>query len=271
MLRTAARAAWRTRRLAREEAHVLALLGTGSRPVSPAGDSGCATHHARFCLGSFVREGGGIRDAALPRRRPVRRSPNARMAVEQADIVCTVTSSPTPVLEGRWLKPGTHLNLVGAFTPTTREADTEAIRRRLLREMREFGLARSRRAVVPIAQGELGADDVAGAWGRSWRARSQAGPGPKKLPPTSHWEMLRRTLRRCVRIPAGGKREGPGNDPGRRTSAGRAARSEPACPRLRSPLPFRALLAERPAARPRVAVPGVLGARLDAWAPVRRD
>ena len=83
--------------------------------------------------------------------------------MEQADIICTVTSSPTPVLEGRWLKPGTHLNLVGAFTPTTREADTEAIRRaRLFVEIREFALREAGELLIPIAQGELTADHIAG-------------------------------------------------------------------------------------------------------------
>ena len=83
--------------------------------------------------------------------------------MEQADIVCTVTGSPSPILEGRWLRPGTHLNLVGAYTPTTREVDTEAIRRaRLFVEIREFALREAGELLIPIAQGELTADHIAG-------------------------------------------------------------------------------------------------------------
>jgi ornithine cyclodeaminase/alanine dehydrogenase-like protein (mu-crystallin family) len=90
-------------------------------------------------------------------------APDARSAVEQADIVCTVTASPSPILEGRWLGPGTHVNLVGAFTATTREADTEAIRRaRLFVEIREFALREAGELLIPIVEGALTADHIAG-------------------------------------------------------------------------------------------------------------
>ena len=84
-----------------------------------------------------------------------------RMAVAEADIVCTVTASPTPILEGRWLRSGTHLNLVGAFTPETREVDTEAIRRsRLFVEIREFALREAGELVIPIDEGAITAGHV---------------------------------------------------------------------------------------------------------------
>jgi ornithine cyclodeaminase/alanine dehydrogenase-like protein (mu-crystallin family) len=50
-------------------------------------------------------------------------------AAGEADIISTATMSPDPLIAGSWLRPGTHLDLVGAFTPTTREIDDEAIRR----------------------------------------------------------------------------------------------------------------------------------------------
>ena len=50
-------------------------------------------------------------------------------AVGEADIVSCATLSRTPLVEGRWLRPGTHLDLVGAFDMTLREADDEALRR----------------------------------------------------------------------------------------------------------------------------------------------
>ena len=50
-------------------------------------------------------------------------------AVADADIVTTATLSSEPVVRGAWLAPGTHLDLVGAFTPTMREADDECLRR----------------------------------------------------------------------------------------------------------------------------------------------
>jgi ornithine cyclodeaminase len=51
------------------------------------------------------------------------------MAVREADIVSCATLSATPLVHGAWLKKGAHVDLVGAFSPNTREADDEAIRR----------------------------------------------------------------------------------------------------------------------------------------------
>jgi ornithine cyclodeaminase len=46
-----------------------------------------------------------------------------------ADIICTATSATTPLFPSSWVTPGTHINLVGSFTPTMHEVDTELIKR----------------------------------------------------------------------------------------------------------------------------------------------
>jgi alanine dehydrogenase len=51
------------------------------------------------------------------------------MAVREADIISCATLSQSPLIRGTWLKPGAHVDLVGAFSPKTREADDQAIRR----------------------------------------------------------------------------------------------------------------------------------------------
>lgn len=48
-------------------------------------------------------------------------------AVARADVVSCATLSPTPLIEGAWLRPGTHVDLAGAYTPSTREADAAAL------------------------------------------------------------------------------------------------------------------------------------------------
>src|SRR4029077_7741662 len=52
---------------------------------------------------------------------------SAEEAVRGADVVVTVTSSTTPVLKGAWLKPGCHVNAIGACRPGWRELDDAAI------------------------------------------------------------------------------------------------------------------------------------------------
>jgi len=54
---------------------------------------------------------------------------NAQDAVEAADLICTTTSSKTPILKGAWLKPGTHVNLVGAAVATSSEVDQDVVTR----------------------------------------------------------------------------------------------------------------------------------------------
>jgi ornithine cyclodeaminase len=53
-------------------------------------------------------------------------------AVTQADIICTATMSTTPILRGDWLRPGQHVDLIGAFRADMREADDTALQRGLL-------------------------------------------------------------------------------------------------------------------------------------------
>ena len=50
-------------------------------------------------------------------------------AVSAADIICTATMSLTPLIKGEWLRPGQHLDLIGAYRPDMREVDDEALRR----------------------------------------------------------------------------------------------------------------------------------------------
>jgi len=50
-------------------------------------------------------------------------------AVRAADIVSAATLSTKPLIKGEWLRPGTHVDLIGGFTPDMREADDEAVRR----------------------------------------------------------------------------------------------------------------------------------------------
>jgi ornithine cyclodeaminase/alanine dehydrogenase-like protein (mu-crystallin family) len=60
----------------------------------------------------------------------------------QADVICTVTAASDPILEGSWLQPGQHVNLVGSSVPTAAEADEETLRRgRLFVDFRESALA----------------------------------------------------------------------------------------------------------------------------------
>lgn len=77
-------------------------------------------------------------------------------AVPEADIISCATLSRTPLVLGRWLTPGTHLDLVGAYTPEMRETDDEAVRRASIYvDTREGALSEAGDLLQPIAHGIL--------------------------------------------------------------------------------------------------------------------
>jgi ornithine cyclodeaminase len=134
-IRTAAVSGVATRLLARDDADDLAILGSGTQARTHLEAMLVARPGIRRIrawspnverLNAFAAQ--GSQDHGL-KVEPVA---SARQAVDAAAIVCTVTASPTPILEGEWLAPGSHVNAVGASQPGARELDIEAVRRSLL-------------------------------------------------------------------------------------------------------------------------------------------
>ena len=81
--------------------------------------------------------------------------------VREADLVCAATASKQPIVEGAWLKPGAHVDLVGAYTPEMREADDEVLRRgRLFVDARETTIHHIGELTIPLASGVIREDDV---------------------------------------------------------------------------------------------------------------
>jgi ornithine cyclodeaminase/alanine dehydrogenase-like protein (mu-crystallin family) len=86
--------------------------------------------------------------------------------VRNADLVCTTTAAPEPILEGAWLAPGSHVNAVGACFPSSRELDTEAVRRaRFFTDCRESCLNESGDFRLARAEGAIGDDHLLGEMG----------------------------------------------------------------------------------------------------------
>jgi ornithine cyclodeaminase/alanine dehydrogenase-like protein (mu-crystallin family) len=82
--------------------------------------------------------------------------------VARADLVCTCTTSPEPVFDGSMLRPGVHVNAIGAFSPDTRELDDETIRRaRLVVETREAALEEAGDILIPIRSGVISEPHIA--------------------------------------------------------------------------------------------------------------
>jgi alanine dehydrogenase len=164
-LRTAAASALASKYLSRADSSRLTLAGTGAlapwmaaahavvRPIERIDVWGRRAERVAATV-EAVRE-------LVKSRVEVRAAPSLDGSVRAADIVTCATSSPTPLVEGRWLKPGSHVDLVGSFTPSTREADDEAVRRaRIFVDTFEGALAEAGDLLDPIARGVIGRERV---------------------------------------------------------------------------------------------------------------
>jgi ornithine cyclodeaminase len=167
-IRTAAVSGLATRLLAVEDAGDLAILGAGEqaashveamlavRPVRRIRVWSRTPAHARaFAAREAKRHGLAVAAAA-----------SVREAVDGADIVCTTTGAPTPILMGDWVAPGAHVNAVGACTPVTAEIDTAlVVRSRLFVDFRASAEAEAGDYLAARASGLIGPDHILGEIG----------------------------------------------------------------------------------------------------------
>lgn len=160
-LRTAATSALATDLLARKDASRLGLVGSGVQARSHL----LALREVRPLEQVLVWSPEGAPEmAAWARSHEVEVSVagSAEEVVRGSDVVCTVTTSPTPVLLGAWLEPGTHVNAVGAFRPRERELDGAAIARAtVVVDMRESAAAEAGALLLAEEEGLIKADHVA--------------------------------------------------------------------------------------------------------------
>jgi alanine dehydrogenase len=148
-VRTAAVSAVATERLARPDASVLAIIGSGVQARSHL--------EALRLVRNFreVRVWSPRRAAAFAKEHSIRAAASAEEAVRGADVVVTATTSKTPVLCGEWLSPGAHINALGGLSPW-RELDDEVLRHaRIYVDSREAAMKESGDV---IAAGEIFAE-----------------------------------------------------------------------------------------------------------------
>jgi ornithine cyclodeaminase/alanine dehydrogenase-like protein (mu-crystallin family) len=159
-VRTAAVSGLATRHLARPDAHRLVVFGAGVQ---------AGAHLEAMAAVRPIDEVDVVSRTPASAERLVARAaamgiaarPGTPDAVGRADVVCTCTTSPTPVVTGSTVPAGAHLNAVGAYLPDTREVDTETVRRaRVVVESRDVAAAEAGDVLVPISEGAIDASHV---------------------------------------------------------------------------------------------------------------
>lgn len=162
--RTAAASALAAKYLAREDASHLLLVGAGA--LAPY----LARAHAAVRPIEKVSIWNRTPERAKALAKELADEPfetevvsDAKNAAYDADIVTCITLSLTPVVSGDWLKPGAHLDLVGAFRPNARETDDAAVKRaKIYVDTRRGALKEAGDLVMPIAAGIIKESDVQG-------------------------------------------------------------------------------------------------------------
>ncbi|MDE2604778.1 MAG: ornithine cyclodeaminase family protein [Burkholderiales bacterium] len=161
--RTAAASALAGRWLARKQAKHLLVVGAGRiaamlphawravRPIETVSVWARSPAQAQALAAKWRREG-----------LPARAVDDLRSACGEADIVSCATLATEPVVHGAWLRPGTHLDLIGSFTPAMREADDACFAGASLWLDTEEALGKSGDLLGPMSRGVFRPQDVRG-------------------------------------------------------------------------------------------------------------
>jgi alanine dehydrogenase len=167
-IRTAAASALATRMLSRENAQKLAIIGSGEQ----AGRHIEAISLVRKikainCWGRNKTNAAEFSENMLRRFNiEVNLCPTVQEAVRDADIICTVTSANQPILFGDWIPEGSHINAVGACTPSARELDTSAvIKSKIFTDSYESLFHEAGDYLIPKSEAAISEADIRGELG----------------------------------------------------------------------------------------------------------
>jgi alanine dehydrogenase len=129
LLRTAAVSALAADLLAAPHANTLLMIGTGALAAYLIkGHLAVRSCKSVEIWGRNLEKAAQLVGRLLQNDLPVHLATDVEAAAREADIICCATMATSPLIKGRWLKDGAHLNLVGSFRPSMVEADTDCFR-----------------------------------------------------------------------------------------------------------------------------------------------
>ena len=164
--RTAAASALASDYLSRKESHHLLLVGTGRlaphmaiahcmmRPIQQVSVWGRDSQ-------SIAQTAKALREEGLPEHIAIIEAHDLSQSAQQADIICCATTSKEPLIFHDWVKPGTHIDLVGGFRPDMREVDDALMcHAQIFVDTFEGTLAEAGDVIQPLQQGLITRDAV---------------------------------------------------------------------------------------------------------------
>lgn len=156
-VRTAATSAVATKLLARPDARVLGVFGTGRQARAHLH----VLRHVRNFERALVTGKDPVRSKDFAQQMQTElgmkvEAVYSRTCAAESDVLCTCTTSKTPLFDGNMLRKGTHINAVGAFQPSTRELDDITIRRsRIVVDTYDGAMAEAGDLLIPLKSGVI--------------------------------------------------------------------------------------------------------------------
>jgi len=145
------------RRLARPDSRRILIVGSGTVARSLHAAYSAAFPGAHFTIWSRTAQNA----TALADTLGAKAVTDLEEAARAADIITCATMSTEPVLQGEWLSPGTHVDLIGAYRPDMREADDAALQKaRVFVDSFDTTLGHIGEVQIPLERGVLARDDL---------------------------------------------------------------------------------------------------------------
>lgn len=162
-LRTGAASGAASELLAIPEAKVVAIIGAGAQGKTQL-EGVCAVRRIKEVWVYDTNPNQSTEYAREMSERlslPINVSQSPKEALTQADIICTSTTSSTPVFSDECLKQGSHINAVGAYTPKMQEIPSETVvRAKVVIDHRTASLSEAGDLLIPLHQGLMKQDHI---------------------------------------------------------------------------------------------------------------
>jgi alanine dehydrogenase len=172
--------------LARPDSKVVAIFGAGTQARTQL-EAACSVREIEQAwvfdpsqerAEAFVREMAGY----LPFPANLHVAATPKQAVSEADIICTATTSSSPVFEDEDLRPGTHISAIGSFTPEMQEIPSATVARaQIVVDSRTATLAETGDLIIPIQSGIFGEDHIHAELGEIVLERKPGRNSPEQI------------------------------------------------------------------------------------------
>ena len=161
-VRTAAVSAIATRALARPDSRTLGVFGTGRQALAHLLLFSRSQQFERLLVCGSQASRSEKFAKLLADHHGLHVEPvAAAVCAQESDVICTCTTSNVPVFDGKLIREGTHLNLVGAFQPDTREVDDVVVERsRIVVDSYEGALSEAGDLLIPLSRGIITNDSI---------------------------------------------------------------------------------------------------------------